>query len=81
MYSADFVTTTDGTGVVHIAPMYGADDFVLGTKEGLPKMHTVKEDGHFHDWCGFLAGRFAKEKDEKWMLHSLRLLLNFLLIN
>lgn len=64
VYSADFVTTTDGTGVVHIAPMYGADDFVLGTKEGLPKMHTVKEDGHFHDWCGFLAGRFAKEKDE-----------------
>ena len=34
IYSADFVTTEDGTGVVHTAVMYGQDDFVLGTKEG-----------------------------------------------
>ncbi len=64
VYEADFVTTTDGTGVVHTAVMYGADDFVLGTKVGLPKQHTVKEDGSFYEWCGFLAGRFVKEKDE-----------------
>ncbi len=36
-----FVTTTDGTGVVHTAVMYGADDFDLGTAVGLPKFHTV----------------------------------------
>ncbi len=64
VYAADFVNTTDGTGIVHIAPMYGADDFALGTKENLPKVHTVGEDGNFKGWCGFLAGRFAKEKDE-----------------
>lgn len=64
VYAADFVNTTDGTGIVHVAPMYGADDFALGTKESLPKVHTVGDDGRFKDWCGFLAGRFVKEKDE-----------------
>ena len=44
VYAADFVTTTDGTGVVHIAPMYGADDFDLGTKHNLPKFHVVNEE-------------------------------------
>ncbi len=47
VYPADFVTTTDGTGIVHTAVMYGQEDFVLGTQIGLPKFHLVKEDGHF----------------------------------
>jgi isoleucyl-tRNA synthetase len=47
IYIADFVTTTDGTGIVHIAPMYGADDFALATSAGLPKVHTVNEEGKF----------------------------------
>jgi isoleucyl-tRNA synthetase len=47
IYAADFVTTEDGTGVVHTAVMYGQDDFVLGTKVHLPKYHLVQEDGHF----------------------------------
>lgn len=63
VYSASFVTTTDGTGVVHTAVMYGQDDFVLGTEIGLPKIHTVKEDGNFHSWCGFLGGRFVKDEE------------------
>lgn len=63
VYAADFVTTTDGTGIVHIAPMYGNDDFDLGTKVGLPKMHTVEENGHFIAGADFLAGRFAKDED------------------
>lgn len=63
VYAADFVTTTDGTGIVHIAPMYGADDFELGTKVGLPKIHTVGVDGRFIAGTGFLEGRFAKEED------------------
>jgi isoleucyl-tRNA synthetase len=44
VYAADFVSTEEGTGIVHIAPMYGADDFTLGTDVGLPKKHLVGED-------------------------------------
>ncbi len=65
VYPADFVTTEDGTGIVHTAVMYGQDDFALGTEVGLPKFHLVKEDGHFIDDMDFLSGRFVKEKDEK----------------
>lgn len=65
VYTADFVTTTDGTGIVHTAVMYGADDFELGTKLGLPKFHTVTEEGKFIVGTDFLEGRFVKEKNEK----------------
>ena len=64
VYAGDFVTTEDGTGVVHIAPMYGQDDFELGTKVGLPKEHVVGLDGKFLPDTGFFSGRFAMEKDE-----------------
>lgn len=64
VYSADFVTTEDGTGVVHTAVMYGQDDFVLGTQVGLPKHHLVNLEGKFIKGTGFLEGRFVKEKDE-----------------
>ena len=36
IYAADFVTTTDRTGIVHIATAFGSDDYVLGQKENLP---------------------------------------------
>ena len=62
IYPADFVTTTDGTGVVHTAVMYGADDFALGTKIGLPKYHIVSDDGTFKPEAGFLAGKFVKDE-------------------
>ena len=42
---AEFVTTADGTGVVHIAPAYGEDDLKLGQRHGLPVLHGVGEDG------------------------------------
>ncbi len=64
VYAADFVTTNDGTGILHIAPMYGQDDFELGTKVGLPKFHTVDEAGNFIKGTGFLEGRFVKEVNE-----------------
>ncbi len=63
VYAADFVTTTDGTGIVHTAVMYGQDDFELGTKVGLPKYHIVNEDGTFKKETGFLAGKFVKDPD------------------
>ncbi|HEY4511488.1 MAG TPA: class I tRNA ligase family protein [Candidatus Paceibacterota bacterium] len=62
VYAADFVTTTDGTGIVHTAVMYGADDFELGTKVGLPKHHLVNDDGTFKPEAGFLAGKFVKDE-------------------
>jgi isoleucyl-tRNA synthetase len=65
VYPADFVTTEDGTGVVHTAVMYGQEDFDLGNKVGLPKIHTVNDNGTFKEGMGFLSGRFVKEKDEK----------------
>ncbi|NBV42680.1 hypothetical protein EBR96_07935, partial [bacterium] len=68
LYAADFVTTTDGTGIVHIAPMYGADDFELATKHDLPKFHVVNEEGRYIAGCDTkdlkLSGRYVKESDD-----------------
>ena len=63
VYVADFVNTTDGTGIVHTAVMYGQDDFVLGTKIGLPKHHLVGLDGKFLKGTGFLEGRFVRDEE------------------
>ncbi len=63
VYAADFVTTTDGTGVVHTAVMYGEDDFNLGTTVGLPKYHTVDEAGKFTQDVPQWAGKFVKNKE------------------
>ncbi|MGH7249574.1 MAG: class I tRNA ligase family protein, partial [Minisyncoccia bacterium] len=60
VYSADFVTTTDGTGVVHTAVMYGEDDYALGKKAGLPERHTVDEEGRFKSDVAILAGDYVK---------------------
>ncbi len=65
VYPADFVTTEDGTGIVHTAVMYGQDDFELGQKVGLPKVHLVNAEGKFIKGTGFLEGRFVREEDEK----------------
>ncbi len=63
IYGANFVTTEDGTGIVHTAVMYGQDDFILGTQVGLPKHHLIDLEGKFIKGTGFLEGRFVKEKD------------------
>jgi isoleucyl-tRNA synthetase len=67
IYPANFVTTTDGTGVVHTAVMYGEDDYVLGKKLGLPEMHTVDEEGKFTKEVNGFSGAYvkAKETEEK----------------
>ncbi|KND51149.1 MAG: isoleucyl-tRNA synthetase [Parcubacteria bacterium C7867-001] len=57
VHAADFVTTEDGTGVVHTAVMYGQDDFELGQKIGLPKVHLIGPDGRFLRGTGFLEGK------------------------
>lgn len=45
--AGDFVTTIDGTGIVHIAPGFGQDDLELGQKEGVAPIQHVQMDGHF----------------------------------
>ena len=59
--AADFVTTSDGTGIVHLAPAFGADDMVVGRREGLPIVNPVGPDARFIG--GPWAGRFVKEAD------------------
>jgi isoleucyl-tRNA synthetase len=61
--AADFVTTADGTGIVHVAPAYGEDDLRLGQQWGLPVLHAVGEDGCFLDSVTPVAGRFFKDGD------------------
>ncbi|MBU2158901.1 class I tRNA ligase family protein, partial [Patescibacteria group bacterium] len=63
VYPADFVTTEDGTGIVHTAVMYGQEDFELGQKVGLPKVHLVAPDGKFIAGTEFLEGRFVKDQE------------------
>ena len=63
VYAADFVTTEDGTGIVHTAVMYGQEDFELGNKVGLPKVHLVNPEGKFVDGTGMLAGRSVVEEE------------------
>jgi len=63
IYSADFVTTEEGTGVVHTAVMYGQDDFELGKKVGLPKVHLVAPNGRFISGTGFLENRFVRDEE------------------
>ena len=61
--TADFVSTDDGTGIVHIAPAYGVDDLDLGQRNGLPVVHGVGLDGCFKETFAPVAGLFFKDAD------------------
>ncbi len=61
--SAAFVTAKDGTGLVHIAPAFGADDWALGRRLDLPSLNPVGPDGRFTARAGWLAGMAVKEAD------------------
>ncbi|HTI34628.1 MAG TPA: isoleucine--tRNA ligase, partial [Miltoncostaea sp.] len=60
---ADYVTTDDGTGLVHIAPAFGEDDMATGRRHGLDAPNPVGPDGRFTDAVGVFAGRSVKEAD------------------
>ncbi len=62
VYPADFVTTEDGTGIVHIAPAFGEDDLVLSQTNNLPFVQHVKMDGTIRPEIKELAGLEAKPK-------------------
>ncbi len=59
-----YVTLTDGTGVVHIAPAFGQDDYNVGKNYGLPVISLVNEQGLFDDRCPELSGLFIKKADK-----------------
>ncbi len=62
----DFVTTEDGTGIVHTAPAFGADDYRVGKKNNLGILTLVDKQGKFIDGSGEFSGRYVKDyKDEK----------------
>jgi len=66
VYSADFVTTTDGTGIVHTAVMYGEDDYVLGQKENLPMVQMLNANGTYNDVVPeSLRGQFIKTAEKE----------------
>jgi isoleucyl-tRNA synthetase len=64
--SGDFVTTEDGTGIVHTAPAFGADDYRVGKKYGIGILTMVDRQGKFVDGLGEFSNRYVKNyKDEK----------------
>ncbi len=60
---ADYVTLSDGTGIVHIAPAFGEDDSQVGKRYNLPFVQLIDEKGCLTKECGDLAGIFAKDAD------------------
>jgi len=60
---ADFVTMDDGTGIVHIAPAFGEDDYNVGKKYDLPVVQLVKLDGTFPEEVDLWKGKFVKKAD------------------
>ncbi len=64
IYSADFVTITDGTGIVHIAPAFGEDDFQLAKKENLPFVQHVDGEGKFKSEAIDFVGQLVKPKED-----------------
>jgi isoleucyl-tRNA synthetase len=62
--ATQFVRMNEGTGVVHMAPAFGAEDLEVGRREGWPLFNPVDEEGRFTDEAPqFLRGRFVKEAD------------------
>ncbi len=66
---ADFVSMEDGTGIVHIAPAFGEDDYNVGRKYDLPVIQLVKLDGTFPPEVKEWSGEFVKDADPKIIKH------------
>ncbi|MEU5614246.1 isoleucine--tRNA ligase [Streptomyces sparsogenes] len=62
--NADYVTTEDGTGLVHQAPAFGEDDLRTCRAYGLPVVNPVRPDGTFEEGLELIGGQFFKKADE-----------------
>ena len=60
VYRGDFVSADDGTGIVHLAPAFGADDYAAGQKHGLPMLRPVDDAAQFLDEHA-AGGRHVRE--------------------
>jgi isoleucyl-tRNA synthetase len=58
-----FVTADDGTGIVHLAPAFGADDYAAGLRHGLPMYRPVDDTGRFASDLEAIGGMFVKDAD------------------
>ncbi|MDX6330703.1 MAG: isoleucyl-tRNA synthetase [Streptomycetaceae bacterium] len=63
--NAEYVTTEDGTGLVHQSPAFGEDDLRTCRAYGLPVVNPVRPDGTFEETVGLVGGEFFKKADEK----------------
>ncbi len=83
VWAADYVSDEDGSGIVHLAPAYGEEDFALAREHKIPIIHTIDENGHFTegDWQGAnvweINKQIAKDLKERgivwkidYILHS-----------
>lgn len=61
--TGDFVSAEDGTGIVHIAPAFGADDLEMAQRHDLPVVHSVEPDGRFRPEVTLVAGLWFKDAD------------------
>ncbi len=59
----NYVTTTDGSGIVHIAPAFGEDDYRLGRDNDLPFVQLINTEGKFVEGTGKFEGLFVKQAD------------------
>ena len=65
IYVADFVSDAEGTGIVHIAPAYGEDDFNLGRENKIPVRHVIDDNGYyFPEWAEVLHKIGVRDTDE-----------------
>ncbi|HEX9007785.1 MAG TPA: isoleucine--tRNA ligase [Patescibacteria group bacterium] len=64
IYSADFVSMDDGTGIVHIAPGFGEDDTELGKQHGLSMADSVDDTGHMEPIITVAEGKYFKSADK-----------------
>ncbi|MCI0715391.1 MAG: isoleucine--tRNA ligase [Chlorobi bacterium] len=60
----DFVSTEEGSGIVHIAPAFGEDDYQISKKYNLPVLQPVDKSGKFTDEISDFKGRFVKDADD-----------------
>lgn len=68
LIAANFVTTEDGTGIVHLAPSFGSDDYIAGKQNGIGSLTLVDKQGKFIDGVGEFSGLYVKnykDEDEK----------------
>ena len=72
----DYVTLTDGTGIVHIAPAYGEDDSLVAKQNGITFINLVNKEGKFVEEVEPWAGRFVRDCNEdicKWLANENKL--------